>query len=55
MAFLSGTIYIYIPGPTKYSNNVLYLLGHISFPHGAHQRLQYSLMRVLRYSYHYSL
>ena len=51
MAFLLNTIYISSPGPTKHNaNNVLYLSGHTSFPHGVHESLvvECSLMRVLR-------
>ena len=40
MAFLLNTIYISSPWPTKHNtNNVLYLSGHPSFPHGVHESL----------------
>lgn len=54
MGFFLNTIYVSIPWPTK--QNVLYLAGHTSFPHGAHESLYClyrSLMRVPRYGYRY--
>ena len=52
MAFLLNTIYFSSPGTTKHNaNNVLYLSGDTSSPHGVHESLvvEYSLMRVLLY------